>query len=295
MDKQKEKILERKKRTTNELRLKNTSVGQQFPILCTVPSKGPENESLRKEIAVQTESTKLSDEQPFSVLLKKSRSHIKKGVVGGLIRNKAKKRKVQAKREMWTTLLEDDGPLPVQERSLPFIKSSDDLWGIIESKEIFCLLPQNPHFLPLKKYNEDLREGYAIGAMWSFAKLAEVTRKLKLKEPRSVLESKLTALMELEKLGFTVQQIQARLEKLLKIRDFIDQLDDRSKSVERKITKDQREVEHLQQSITQLKLKIQEKEKECSKLADLERKLNVTKESMQGLRLDFHRVVSTPW
>ncbi|KAF9590324.1 hypothetical protein IFM89_033742 [Coptis chinensis] len=87
MDKQKEKILERKREqqmNSGEKHKRRTTV----PDLRTVPSKGPENESLRKEIAeVQTESTKLSDEQPFSVLLKKSRSHIKKGVVGGLIRN----------------------------------------------------------------------------------------------------------------------------------------------------------------------------------------------------------------
>ncbi|KAG6648040.1 hypothetical protein CIPAW_07G120400 [Carya illinoinensis] len=48
-----------------------------------------------------------------------------------------------------------------ENRRLPFVKSSP-VWKAIESMEIFRIMPQNPHFLPLDKCKEEYREGLAI-------------------------------------------------------------------------------------------------------------------------------------
>ncbi|KAF5194665.1 hypothetical protein FRX31_015748 [Thalictrum thalictroides] len=75
----------------------------------------------------------------------------------------------------------------VHDESLPFIKSSP-LWETFDSTEVFQLIPQHPHFRPLEKYDEEVREGYAVGNMVNFANLAKRILKTKLEEPQSLLE-----------------------------------------------------------------------------------------------------------
>ncbi|KAF9592818.1 hypothetical protein IFM89_017437 [Coptis chinensis] len=55
----------------------------------------------------------------------------------------------------------------LENESLPFIKSSPG-WKDVESNEIFRSMPQKPHFRPLQKKPELLREGKALGLMACF-------------------------------------------------------------------------------------------------------------------------------
>ncbi|KAF9609936.1 hypothetical protein IFM89_019339 [Coptis chinensis] len=129
---------------------------------------------------------------------------------------------------------QDEVPLPLQVENLPFVKNSF-LWGILESYEVFKLMPQQPHFRPLKKYNYELREGYAIAHMSNFANVVERIYKASLDEPRSMFENMLKLLADLEEFGFIVQPIRARVEDLLKIKESFSQLDDRAKVAETEV------------------------------------------------------------
>ncbi|KAF9592810.1 hypothetical protein IFM89_017429 [Coptis chinensis] len=75
----------------------------------------------------------------------------------------------------------------LENESLPFIKCSPG-WKDVESNEIFRSMPQKPHFLPLQKKLELLREGKALGLMVSFGSLVEKISKTHYDEPKSILE-----------------------------------------------------------------------------------------------------------
>ncbi|KAF9620465.1 hypothetical protein IFM89_012642 [Coptis chinensis] len=143
----------------------------------------------------------------------------------------------------------------VENRTFPFTKSYS-VWGNVESLEVFRLMPQHPHFRPLQKVNELLREGQALGYMVSFATLADKVSKAQLDEPNSTFEHILESLIELEANGFNVHRIRARIKKLLTIRDRVVQLDEELKQAEGKmIQKDHEEKE----SITSLENEMDEK------------------------------------
>ncbi|KAF5190428.1 hypothetical protein FRX31_019991 [Thalictrum thalictroides] len=192
----------------------------------------------------------------------------------------------------------DDGSLLLEKESLPFIKSSN-LWGTFESLDVFRLVPQCPHFQPLEKENEVLREGTALGKMINFANLMESTCKAHLNEPRRAFENKLKALPDMEEHGFTVRPIQSRLEKMLSMKDSHSQLEDRSKNAKRKLSDATHKLDEIDESISQLNMELQElltkKETRDLEVAKLQKTRDSIKESMQKAKIDFERVIAAPW
>ncbi|PIA47549.1 hypothetical protein AQUCO_01400295v1 [Aquilegia coerulea] len=190
---------------------------------------------------------------------------------------------------------QDEGHSPPQGTSLPFTKSSL-MWGVLDSMEVFQLMPQNPHFLPLKKYNEELREGLAVGSMLNFANLVERIWKAKLDEPKSFFENKFKVLMDLEDLGFTVQPVRMRLEELRNMKDSYKDFDDKSKTADLLVTEGKRKDCELQESISQLHVKLQalvkEKEMNDSNVAELQRTADAIKEKLHGVRHNFDSMVA---
>ncbi|PIA37760.1 hypothetical protein AQUCO_03000352v1 [Aquilegia coerulea] len=186
---------------------------------------------------------------------------------------------------------QEDVRHPLGNQSLPFVKTSD-LWEGFESMEVFQLMPQYPHFRPLEKENEEFREGIAIGNMVNFANLMKRTCKAQLDDPRSMLEMKLKALPAFEELGFTVQPIRSRLEKLLKLKDCYSQCGGRLKTVEELVNDERRQYDEIQESITRLNMELQQK---GSKIAELQMTAEAVEKMVESTKIDFYGEITTPW
>ncbi|XP_062198360.1 uncharacterized protein LOC133901083 [Phragmites australis] len=98
-----------------------------------------------------------------------------------------------------------------------FVKSSP-AWPLIEAMDVFKEAPQQPHFLPLREFLPDLREGMAIGLMVSFANVVRTTRESSIEDSVKSFEEKIDTLCHLEKNGFNVQSLQHYLIKLFEIK-----------------------------------------------------------------------------
>ncbi|KAF5193031.1 hypothetical protein FRX31_017381 [Thalictrum thalictroides] len=197
-----------------------------------------------------------------------------------------------------TPVQHDEGPLPIDNQILPFVKSSH-MWRSVESMAVLQLVPQHPHFRPLEKENEELREGIALGNMLSFANMMEKICKASLDDPRSMFENMLNALSDLEEFGFFVLPMQTLLVKLLKIKDDYNQLKDKSRTAEGKVIHGRHQLDVIQEPITQLTNELQvlmkEKELQGFKVARLHMEADVLKRKIQSTRLDFAGVVASPW
>ncbi|GJN25381.1 hypothetical protein PR202_gb13202 [Eleusine coracana subsp. coracana] len=99
----------------------------------------------------------------------------------------------------------------------PFVKRSP-AWSIVEASNVFKLVPQHPHFLPLRKHSLEIREGIALGLMVAFATLVENVREASIEESMEFFEDKIKTLCHLEANGFNVQFLQSRLTKMLQIK-----------------------------------------------------------------------------
>lgn len=102
----------------------------------------------------------------------------------------------------------------ISNENVPFIKSSP-LWKSLDSMEIFSKTQRKPHFNPLLKCREETREGLAIAHMVIFSTVVEKTLNLRFSDPSRVIIDNLKTLAELEKHGFDVEPVQARLRMLL--------------------------------------------------------------------------------
>ncbi|KAF5194805.1 hypothetical protein FRX31_015608 [Thalictrum thalictroides] len=185
---------------------------------------------------------------------------------------------------------QDERILPALGESWPFIKSSH-MWGAFESNQVFKLMPQHPHFWPLEQYNEEFREGKAIGNMFNFVNLVERTLKAKLNEPRSLFVNRLKLLAGLEEHGFAVQPIRIRLEEILKRKTRQCELDDQKRVAEREIGEGKRKLDEINMKLQRL---LKDKEMKRSTLAESERKMAGIKELLQGVELDFDKMVASP-
>ncbi|PIA37758.1 hypothetical protein AQUCO_03000351v1 [Aquilegia coerulea] len=187
----------------------------------------------------------------------------------------------------------DGGSLPKE--SLPFIKSSN-VWETFESMRVFRLVPQCPHFQPLEKENELLREGTALGKMFSFANLMESICKADIDEPRSAFENKLKVLPDMEQHGFTIQPLQSRLEKILSMKDRHSQLEDSSNIAKRKISDAVHQLDEIEGSIFRGNMELQElltkMETRDSKVAKLQKTRDAILEMKQKAKTDFERKVA---
>ncbi|KAM0852211.1 hypothetical protein ACQ4PT_051911 [Festuca glaucescens] len=99
----------------------------------------------------------------------------------------------------------------------PFVKSSP-IWGQIEPLEVFRKVPQEPHFLPLRQFVPELREGMAIGLMVTYASLVESVKKSCINDDIDLFRRKMSALAHLEENGFDVKSLQHSLSKLVQIK-----------------------------------------------------------------------------
>jgi hypothetical protein len=98
-----------------------------------------------------------------------------------------------------------------------FIKNSP-MWSIVEAMHLFKEVPQQPHFLPLREYSVDVREGVALGLTMAFATLVENIRKASINDSVEFFKDKISGLCQLERNGFNVQFFKSRLIKLLQIK-----------------------------------------------------------------------------
>ncbi|KAJ4958179.1 hypothetical protein NE237_025290 [Protea cynaroides] len=201
--------------------------------------------------------------------------------------------------------------VPVENQGQPFF-SSWLLWEKVKSMEAFQLLPQRPHFITLDQYNEELREGLAIGYMVAFTNLVEKTCKSQPDDPRSMLEDKLKALEELETLGFEANPVRSRLQELLNIKDRQMKLKEHYSMVEGQIMEKKhmssiidaevdetdKKMKELQQSLIMLNKKrasvVAQKEINCSYTDTMEREVDLLKKKILKGKFDFDNVLATP-
>uniref|UniRef100_A0A0E0J369 Agenet domain-containing protein n=1 Tax=Oryza nivara TaxID=4536 RepID=A0A0E0J369_ORYNI len=111
----------------------------------------------------------------------------------------------------------------------PFTKRSH-VWSLFEEMDVFRKMPQQPHFLPLKHHPLGLREGMALGLMWSYTDAVDNISKLCITDSMEIFEDHIKTLTILEENGFSVQPLQQILTKLLQIRsDYTNSLRDGEK------------------------------------------------------------------
>ncbi|PRQ59700.1 putative Agenet-like domain-containing protein [Rosa chinensis] len=195
--------------------------------------------------------------------------------------------------------------------NLPFVKSIP-LWENIESMEVFKRFPQKPHFHPVLKSKEVFREGSAFGKMLAFRTLVDWTSKIRIGDPRNVIDSNLEATVELELHGFDVDAIKCRLTGLLDLKAKLEELQNQSKVVETKITacrqntiKDteticriDKEIKDLEANIKGLKKKRAMAVSMCSakdsELSKLQSEAKVISEGIQSIQHGFDILAAAP-
>ncbi|CAN6362857.1 unnamed protein product [Urochloa humidicola] len=128
--------------------------------------------------------------------------------------------------------------------NLPFMKTSP-MWAHIEAMEVFCKVPQQPNFHQFQQHVPELREGMALGLMFSFASLAESIRKLSIHDEDALFKEKVEGLSLLEADGFNVRHLRSRMETLLHIRNCRAELQNAIKDSEKKICHKETDCRHL--------------------------------------------------
>ncbi|CAN6218990.1 unnamed protein product [Urochloa humidicola] len=128
--------------------------------------------------------------------------------------------------------------------NIPFMKTSP-MWEYIEAMEVFCKVPQRPNFHQFQQHVPELREGMALGLMFSFASLAESIRNLSIHDEDALFEEKMEGLSLLEANGFDVRHLRSRLETLLHIRNCRAELQAAIKDSEKKISHKENDSRHL--------------------------------------------------
>lgn len=188
---------------------------------------------------------------------------------------------------------------------LPFMKSSS-IWQTIEMMEIFKLIPQKPHFLPLESCKEEYREGLAIGYMITFSSLVEKIAKLQLGDPKTIFDSCLETLIELEKHGFNVEAVRIRLYELVSLKEKQGQLQDESNEAASQLTERIEEKKKIDDEIVELEKKIKDLEEKRalavsmnwikdSEIERLRSRVDMMGEGIRSARLDFERLAAASW
>ncbi|KAK3194331.1 hypothetical protein Dsin_025641 [Dipteronia sinensis] len=204
-----------------------------------------------------------------------------------------------------STIGTQGGSAPVKNQMLPFAKKSP-IWKTIESMEVFQIVPQKPHFIPLSETKEEYREGSAIGIMVTFAGLFEKINMLKCDDSMDVFASTLDSLLDLEKHGFDVTLLRKRVDELLPIRNKQGQLMDDLKDAERGIIKhtDERtkldeEVEAIKKKIIELQEQLEStklrKEKKIAEIVKLRSRTGSLNVRIRNTQLDFEKVAAAGW
>ncbi|KAL8104330.1 DUF724 domain-containing protein 3-like [Apium graveolens] len=154
----------------------------------------------------------------------------------------------------------------LKNEKVPFIKCSP-IWKSVESMEIYRKTEQKPHFSLLSKCREEAREGLAIGQMIIFSTVVEKTSKLTITDPSTVIKSYLQTVADLEKQGFKVEPVRARLMMLLAKKEKKQKLEAEYRKIEDQITNKVLEKDELRKVIIHINQKI---EKLAEKLNEVE-------------------------
>ncbi|KAJ1277213.1 hypothetical protein BS78_05G277900 [Paspalum vaginatum] len=167
-------------------------------------------------------------------------------------------------------------PLPLSQMSghqVVFTKSSP-MWPIVEALGAFKDVPQQPHFLPLREYNLDLREGMALGLMVSYADLVKSTREASIDNSIEWFEDKISTLCHLQGNGFNVQSLQSTMTRLIKIKSnrthYLEEIDKlKAKAVAKKTSSAQIEslLDAKEIAIAELEQKLGRLRQDSQKIA----------------------------
>ncbi|GMI76010.1 hypothetical protein HRI_001270100 [Hibiscus trionum] len=193
----------------------------------------------------------------------------------------------------------------VNDQSLPFVKRSP-VWCTIESMDVFRIVPQKPHFLPLAENREEFREGSAIGIMVTFASLFDKISMLHFDEPRDTFDNILESLSDLEKHGFDVTRLRHRLNKLLSLKEGHNQHLGEIQNAEREIIENTKEIskfdeemEEIEKKITQLQERHasikSEKETRNLKVGSLKLHVSDLNKFIRNASHDFKKIATSSW
>uniref|UniRef100_A0A5B7A9N5 Uncharacterized protein n=1 Tax=Davidia involucrata TaxID=16924 RepID=A0A5B7A9N5_DAVIN len=195
--------------------------------------------------------------------------------------------------------------MPDEDRSLPFVKTFP-LWEMIESMEVFRMMPQKPHFRPLDSCKESSREGLAIGCMVTFSSVVKKISELHFDDPRSVFDDSYETLVNLENHGFDVKMVWDRLTGLLSIKDKQEQLQYQSKELRSQMVEHIHEKTKIDEEIDEIDKKIRElqekrsssmsmKKIKDSEIASLQSRVDAINEDIKSIQLDFEGLTAAPW
>ncbi|XP_020254349.1 DUF724 domain-containing protein 5-like, partial [Asparagus officinalis] len=186
----------------------------------------------------------------------------------------------------------EKSPSPEQS-ALPFEKCSP-MWDSFESMEAFRVMPQRPHFRPLEKLCKDFREGMAIGLMVTFSNLVNNIDRLAISDSFHKFDGILKTLDHLERYGFDVQCIRARLLELTRLKNNQDRLADEGSTLKILLGKKQKKNEQLNKQIESFNNVSEELEKSLTRLR--EEKSNIFKRKRENdselhrLEMDSRRI-----
>ncbi|CAL4980757.1 unnamed protein product [Urochloa decumbens] len=190
-----------------------------------------------------------------------------------------------------------------------FVKSSP-VWSLLEASDAFKIVPQRPHFYPLRQYQLALREGMALGMMSSFADLVKDTMEASIDHSTEWFEDKISALCYLEGNGFDVQFLQSTLTKLLHMKSDgtsylgeIQKLDSQivgktasSSQIDALLDEKDRAIAELEQKLGRLRQESQRiakyKEHEDAELFGLQSARSRFKEAYSDVKRQFHNTMA---
>ncbi|KAK2651535.1 hypothetical protein Ddye_011391 [Dipteronia dyeriana] len=190
-------------------------------------------------------------------------------------------------------------------QNLQFLESSPVL-RFVQSLEEFQLMPQKPHFRPLDECEEVYREGLALKHMMTFVNVVKRTSKLQINASRSIIDSLLKCLPELESHGFNVTDVRRRLLKLQTAKEIQEHLQTKLEKVKCEIKMRTHEVTKINaeliDAIKEIKVLEEKKarlvsmnEENDSEIAKLKSSDSLLNEHIQNVEHDFASISTLPW
>ncbi|GJU59597.1 agenet domain-containing protein [Tanacetum coccineum] len=178
-------------------------------------------------------------------------------------------------------------------------------WTVIESMEVFRIIPQNPHFRPLNNLKRSAREVEAINKMITFSCVAENISRLRSTSPKSDIEDHLKSLSELETHGFDVKTLKNRLTDMLSVKNKLDAAETKHKaskvSTEEKsagLQTFEEELRTIDKQMSELLAKrdmaLSKKMKEDADAAELKAKHKEYEEALHEISRQFDELAAAP-
>lgn len=134
--------------------------------------------------------------------------------------------------------------------------------------------------------------------MLGSARLTDSIRRAWLDDMRRMFEKQLNTLDKLGKPGSSVHPACSQVEKMLKIINYITELDDKLKTTKMEAIEKDRQFDEIQKSITRLNAQLQEllaeREMKSLEIVELQKETEDTEEKMDGAILDLHGVIAAP-